>query len=430
MTDKEGWSKLQKEKYDKTQPGEINFLESINKTQDYMAMYYGEGHRAKETGTNKISWITSSVPHELLFAFDVLPFLPEFSGVMASFEGKSTVYQEAAENFGYDIEVCSVARTNLGELILGRSKEEGALPAPDFLVATRHMCQTHLSWWEIYARHFNIPLYINELPYFQQKRNEPLQKHHEKYFVEGMKGLVRFLEKQTGKKFDIDKYREIVKLSNRAHDQWSEILEYGKITPAPYSDWDLYVPLMAMGNWRGLQMTVDLLDHILSEIRYRVENKIPALPNERFRLFFNGNPSWYNFQFVPAILAKRGGIFVASNTNYLFKDFSNIGSGSFEDIAIGTVQNYINQGLETKIEDTIQICTEHKVNGAIFQDNRGCRAFAFGFYDVMQALEDRLDIPTLVYESNSADLRFWSDEEISGKIEAYLDLLEQNLENA
>ena len=425
MTEKKTWSGIQKEEYQRGKPGEVNFLQSINKTQDYMAQYYAEGYQSKEEGTKKICWVTSSVLHELLFAFDVLPFLPEFSGVMAAFERKSTVYQEAAESFGYDIELCSVARTNLGEIIKGRTKEEGALPEPDFLIATRHMCQTHFWWWEAYQRHYNVPLYFNELPYYCYEREDRLPKHHEQYFVEGMKGMVRFLEEQTGKKFDLDKYREIVKLSNRVHEQWSQVLEYGKVIPAPYSDWDLYVPLLGIGNWRGLQMTIDLFDGILEEIKFRVDNKIAALPNERFRLFFNGNPSWYNFQFVPAILAARGAIFVASHTSYLFKDFSNIGSGSFEDIGNGLAKNYINQCLSTKIKDTIRVCQEHKVNGAIFQDNRGCRAFVFGFYDVMKALEDEFDLPCLLYESNSADLRFWSDEEIRGKIDAYLDLLEE-----
>jgi benzoyl-CoA reductase/2-hydroxyglutaryl-CoA dehydratase subunit BcrC/BadD/HgdB len=426
MTEKKEWSGIQEDKYRKAKAGEIHFLESINKTQEYMAQYYAEGFEAKETGSQKVCWVTSSVPLELLFAFDVLPFLPEFSGVMAAFERKSTEYQVAAENFGYDMELCSVARTNLGELIKGRTKEEGALPEPDFLIATRHMCQTHLWWWETYQRHFNIPLYFNELPFYSYDRAEEIPTHHQDYFVEGMKGMVRFLEEQTGKKFDIDKYREVVQCSNRVHEQWSQILEYGKVIPAPYSDWDLYVPLLGIGNWRGLQMAIDLFDGILDEITFRVENKVAALPNERFRLFFNGNPSWYNFQFVPAILAARGAIFVASHTNYLFKDFSNIGSGSFEEIANGVAKNYINQCLSTKIGDTIEVCQEHKVDGAIFQDNRGCRAFAFGFYDVIRALKDELDLPCVLYESNSADLRFWSDEQIRGKLDTFLDLLEEN----
>lgn len=426
MSETKSWSGIQKSEYDRGKPGEINFLQSINKTQECMAQYYSWGHQAREAGEKRIAWITSSVPHEILFAFDLLPFLPEFSGVMASFERKSTDYQVAAENFGYDIEVCSVARTNLGELIKGRTKEEGALPEPNFLIATRHMCQTHLWWWEAYQRYFKIPLYMNELPFYSYKREEQIPEHHEKYFAAGMKGLIRFLEEHTGKKFDIDKYREVVKRSNRVHEQWCRILEYGKVTPTPYSDWDLYVPLLGIGNWRGLEMTIDLFDGILDEIKFRVENKIAALPNERFRLFFNGNPSWYNFQFVPAILAARGAIFVASNTNYLFKDFSNIGTGSFGEIANGPSKNYINQCVTTKIEDSLRICREHKVDGAILQDNRGCRAFVFGFYDVINAIQDELGLPCLLYESNSADLRFWSDEEIRGKIDAYLDLLEAN----
>ena len=112
MTEKKEWSGIQEDKYRKAKAGEIRFLESINKTQEYMAQYYAEGFEAKETGSQKVCWVTSSVPLELLFAFDVLPFLPEFSGVMAAFERKNTEYQVAAENFGYDMELCSVAPTS------------------------------------------------------------------------------------------------------------------------------------------------------------------------------------------------------------------------------------------------------------------------------------------------------------------------------
>jgi benzoyl-CoA reductase/2-hydroxyglutaryl-CoA dehydratase subunit BcrC/BadD/HgdB len=117
---------------------------------------------------------------------------------------------------------------------------------------------------------------------------------------------------------------------------------------------------------------------------------------------------------------------VASQNNYLVRSFSNIGDGTggFEEVAHRQAHNYLNYSLPNKIEDCIRICKEHKCNGAIFQDNRGCREFVFGFYDIMRALEDKLGIPCLCYESNSADMRFWSDEEVRSKVDAFLDLLE------
>jgi benzoyl-CoA reductase/2-hydroxyglutaryl-CoA dehydratase subunit BcrC/BadD/HgdB len=93
------------------------------------------------------------------------------------------------------------------------------------------------------------------------------------------------------------------------------------------------------------------------------------------------------------------------------------------------VRNYLNIGIRQKIEYDKRLCREYKVDGAIFQDNRGCRPFAFGFYDVIDALEKE-GLPCLLYESNSADLRFWSDDEISSKLETFLEVLGQRRKNA
>jgi len=425
-TEAEKWDKIQKDEYDRGEKGEINFLKNIGLTQVYMNKYYEEAYQKQAEGTGHIAWVTSSVPFEIIFAFEnVYPFLPEFSGVQACFDRISTQYQVAAERHGYDIELCSVFRTHLGELISKRTKEEGAIPHPDFLIITRHMCHCMGPAWDAYQRYFNVPVHRQELPYFPGPEvDTPLADHHKEYFAESLRGLVKFLEKQTGQKFDEDRYKEVVKLSNRAYDLWLKILEYGKTIPTPYSDWDLYAPLLAIGNWRGTQMAVDVFEEVAKEVEDRVKNKIGALPNEKFRLFFNGNPSWYNFQFVPAILARKGAIFVCSETNYLHTDWSHAGSGDFEEMAQNFAQNYLNMGIKQKIERDKKLCRDYKVDGAIFQDNRGCRPFVFGFYDVIDALEKE-GIPCLLYESNSADLRFWSDDEIRSKLATFLEILEQ-----
>lgn len=425
MVGKKEWSAVQEDDYATKKAGEIKFLKSIDKTQEYFVQYYEEGWRAKEEGTKKICWVGHSFPIEILFAFDVMPFFPEFSGVMACFERKSTPFQMAAEAHGYDIELCSVARTHFGELIKKRTKEEGAMPQADFLCATRSECMSLIWWWDAYKRQYNLPLHCTEVPQYQWNLGEKIPQHHVDYFATQMKGLIRFLEEQTGTKFDQDKYREIVKLSNRTHELWAQILDYGQTIPSPYSSWDLFTPLMAISNWRGLQMAVDLFEHILKEVKFRVDNKIAALPDERFRLFFNGNPSWYNFQYVPALLAKRGAIFVCDHTNHIFEYLSDIGSGSFEELAQCLPRAYVNGGLISKTQDSLRLCREYKVDGSVMQDNRGCRQFAFGFYEIIEALEKELGIPSLVYESNSADMRFWSDEEIRSKLDAFLDILEQ-----
>jgi len=420
------WAEIQKEEYEKGEPRKINFLKTIGLTQSYMQKYYEEAYQKQAEGTAHIAWVTSSVPFEVIFAFEnVYPFLPEYSGVQAAFAKTSTKYQLAAERHGYDIELCSVFRTHLGENILNRTKEEGAIPRPDFLIVTRHMCHCMGPAWDAYQRRFNIPIHRQELPYFPgPELDTPLADHHKKYYAESLRSLVKFLEEQTGQKFDKDRYKEVVKLSNRVRNIWIKILEYGKKVPCPYSDWDLYVPLLAIGNWRGTQMAVDLFEEVIKEVEYRAKNNIGALPNEKFRLFFNGNPSWYNFQFLPAILAAKGAIFVCSETNYLFTDWTNAGSGDFEEMADNFVRNYLNMGIKQKIEYDRRLCKEYQVDGAIFQDNRGCRPFVFGFYDVIDTLEKE-GIPCLLYESNSADLRFWSDEEIRSKLTTFIEILEQ-----
>jgi len=407
----------------------INYLkESKTIADDYIARYYTEAHEAKKKGA-KVCWHTCAIHNALLHSFDIYTFMPEISAALTGFDNTCVPYQVAAEKQGYSQDICSYARQNIGEIFTGRTAEQGAMPAPDFLVTTGGVCTTYITWWQALQRHYKVPLFIFNSPYLDNMKDlykDKIKDHHIKQYVARCEDFVHFLEEQTGKKFDPDKYKECIKFENQARELWIKILDYAKRVPSPVNDWDLFGPLIMILWFSGTKLPVDAYKVVLNELEERVKNHITAIPNERHRLLFISNPPWYKFETLPAWLAEVDALFVGSFFNESWAEFTNVGTGSFEEVANANIRVWVNCGPEPRINWAKKLIKDYKCDGLVTMDNRACKVISYGMYDIKNALEKDLGIPGLCFESNMCDPRYWSDDQIRSQFEDFVELLEED----
>jgi len=142
-------------------------IAAFKKMKSLMATHY---LTAKNAGFNEqpIAWVTSGAPVEFLHAAGVVAVYPENHAAMASAEKMGVELQEAAEGLGYSPDICSYARTDIGQMTTGGGPIMG-LPRPDFLLACNNICTTTVKWFEVAGRYFDVPVFVLDTPFVHEE---------------------------------------------------------------------------------------------------------------------------------------------------------------------------------------------------------------------------------------------------------------------
>ncbi len=137
--------------------------------------------------------------------------------------------------------------------------------------------------------------------------------HLYEYAGKQYQGLVRFLEEQTGKKIDRDRLREISDRSREVGKLRREINEYRKAIPTPMGAADGYTAMFPGTYMPGTKVADDFYVKLREEVKYRLDNKIAIVPEEKFRLAWSGIPFWFNMGLLN-YFEDYGGVVVIDTT--------------------------------------------------------------------------------------------------------------------
>ena len=195
---------------------DVTEFKAFSKMKEIMTNYYIE---AKTAEGKPIAWLTSGAPVEFLFAMDVIPIYPENYAAMCAANHQSVELMEAAEAVGFSQDICAYARTDFGA-DMTQGGPVGGLPAPNFLLCSTNICKTVVKWYEVVARKYNVPLFIVDTPFL----HDGLTKNLIRYTVTQFKDLEGFLEGFLDRRFDHDRFEEVLLLSQNAALYWKKML--------------------------------------------------------------------------------------------------------------------------------------------------------------------------------------------------------------
>jgi benzoyl-CoA reductase/2-hydroxyglutaryl-CoA dehydratase subunit BcrC/BadD/HgdB len=92
-------------------------------------------------------------------------------------------------------------------------------------------------------------------------------------------------------------------------------------------------------------------------------------------------------------------------------------------MAADYIGGYINHGLDFREKELLAMVRDYHLDGLVMHSNRSCRAYSFGQYELARSLEEKHGIPTLMLEADQSDTRSWSDEQVSTRIEAFMEVV-------
>ena len=251
--------------------------------------YWESLFHAKEEG-KKVVWYNGTYIPPFFHAHDLAWVHGEaWSAYLAAKHGEMPA-QKAGEQRGYDRELCSYARTHIGQVLidLGKLKDGtlgvapdderavtmAKLPPPDMIINAYPYCSSGQQWDDITYRLFgkkvpmftvSIPLLWGGRPDAGYLRGEEWEQRS-RYVADQLIAMTRFLEEHTGRKYDFDRLSEVMGYVKKAAELRLEAMDLCTATPSPASFFDWIVSIAPVNFLPGDQNLVTYFEGVKAEI--------------------------------------------------------------------------------------------------------------------------------------------------------------------
>ncbi|NQT80630.1 MAG: 2-hydroxyacyl-CoA dehydratase [Candidatus Aminicenantes bacterium] len=391
-----------------------------------MADYFYELNDAAKEGSPKIAWCSSVGPAELLLSLGFLIHYPENHGAVLGSSRTANDYIPVANAVGYSPDICSYLTSDVGAFIkketpLSRAYEgiEG-IAKPDVLVYNTNQCRDVQDWFNWYSRELGVPA-IGISTY---RNIGKITDSHLQGIVQQTKDLIPPLEKISGNKFDIDKFRSVLSLSKDCTLMWKKVLEANAAIPVPISFFDATIHMGPAVVLRGSPQAVEYYKVLLKELEEKIAKKDGAVEGEKFRIYWEGMPIWGKLRNLAEFFIGFKTAVVASTycNSWIFDSFDP--EDPFMSMARAYTEIFIVRDENFKEKYIEEMVRKYKLDGILFHDAKTCPNNSNNRYGMPERLEKKLNIPSLTINGDLNDLRCYSEEQAKTNIEAFIEQLE------
>lgn len=285
------------------------------------------GLREQVAAGAPLAIVNANAPQEILRAMDIPFVVNQWWASIVAAKQQSGRYFRLLRDHGYPADVEAYSAQGLAAAF-DRDDENapwGGLPRPDFLAAVsgtdatarifRHWAGETGADLFLYQRSFDSRWDIDAnwwetLPTDWDQHLEPERLD----LLEGeLRAQVARLEAATGRRFDPDRFAEVMDLVNEQEDWYRRTRDLIAAThPAPVSIVDT-MPATMVPQWhRGSVWARDAAKALYEEVAARVAAGDAACPNERVRLMWVGRGLWSDMGFYQRWEESHGAVFVCS----------------------------------------------------------------------------------------------------------------------
>ncbi|MFC2059337.1 2-hydroxyacyl-CoA dehydratase subunit D [Chloroflexota bacterium] len=411
----------------------VNRLETTKIVHDMVETYYASLEQAREEG-KRIAWVVGQMPYEMFVAMDI-PFVQweNYAARCAARKGERQ-FKATSEAYGFTPETCSYSRIGDGCALLGDA-DPATVERPDLLMAkadfitTGNPCPTMGYWFEAQRRIFKRPSFCLDIPVAYNPYDKVEYERIVKYIENQLVDYTKFLEEMTGRRFDMDRLKEIMKVIKKSAELRQEVMEMTKSVPAPMSFFDSLITLAPINILRGVPGAIEYFEKLKAEVKDRVDRGIGVIPNERHRLWWDHIGIWYKVGALSKKFASYGAvtligyythIILYHEPEYIDPDnpFRSIAEALFLRMTLR------NASMRNKVEEIVDAVHEFKLDGLIMHSSRTCRPMDYGQADVIDAVRERTGVPGLLLETDHCDPGYYDEAYVNNSLETFFELLD------
>ena len=393
-----------------------------------MGDYIKKTKKADASPDQLVASFTAGFPVEFLLAFDVWPAFPESSACTAGMCEITQPLIEHAESMGFSRDLCAYMKTSVGAFDKGYPYDFGGSPVADFYLGTNGVCDTHAKWFENEARKHGRPYFAMDVPCVVSGSDEARWKIDSDYIVDQLHDLITFLEEQTGKQFDEQKFMDVIRKSQECNRLYLEFFEYRKRMPAAEYFVFMRVFMFAVFAQWDQDAALRYYRKVLDKVKRRYAKAPEKIGKpEKYRLMWEGITLWYAADFYKE-LEKKGAHIVyelyTESSAFRKKKTANVDE-TLRQMAIEfTSATYILEQ-DRRIPFIEEKIKEYNIDGLILHANMSCRPSAAGLQDVKTAIEKSMNIPVLILTCDMIDPRAFSEGQIRTRTDAFIEMMEE-----
>lgn len=395
------------------------------KTAKLMKEIMGNYFLGMKDTNKKYAWCTSVGPAELLRSFGFEIHFPENHGALLGATRTAGDLIPESAKLGYATDICSYLTADIGSYLKKQTpmQEHYGLegpPNPSIIVYNTNQCREVQDWFTYFGKEIGCPTFgINPPRHIDEVTPEEIADVAAQF-----KALIPLCEQVSGTKFDIDKFRETLRLSKEATDLWKDVLWTAKATPAPISFFDATIHMGPIVVLRGTETAKNYYTELLKELTANLKEGIGFLEKEKCRIYWDGMPIWGKLRSLSDLFIQNNAAVVASTycNSWVFDSFDP--KNPFESSAKAYTEIFINRSESAKEKILARLVEDFRIDGMIFHDAKTCANNSNNRFGMPQRITEKLGIPTLVIEADLCDLRFYSEGQSITKIETYLEQIE------
>lgn len=378
---------------------------------------------------------------EILMAFDYPIVFPEVTALQTAVRGTSEDYLRAAEDYGFSPDVCGYVKADVAMFLRGGEHPMGRIPQASLGIAT-NACNTYFKWAEAWERLHKAEIVTVDVPgeradRCQSHRGDRQYAFELDYVVGQVRELIDVCERQTGKKFDIDRFRQHLRNTNVMNEYYGKVLELNTRTPAVFNVVTDGLAYLGMVNcFRGTEAGATYFKELYEEMDLRSRNGIGALTRvngkdvqleQRFRLGFRGVPCYPIIRGFNEMFSDWGGIFVASTYLTLASGGMSVRheydlDRPIESYAEGILRQIreVQTGVLYDMPDVETRRSRFHLDGVVYHGIKSCRTTTACLAD-RRFHSGEAGLPTLVLESDLIDPRAVSKAQMKNRVDAFFE---------
>ena len=381
---------------------------------------YSDAAEAKARG-ELVGWCSSNFPVEIPETLGLAVVYPENQAAGIAARGAGARMCEVSEADGYSNDICAYARISLAYAKIKDAPEQN-MPQPDFLLCCDNICNCMIKWYENLSRELNIPMIMIDVPF---NPDYDVSDAELEYVKAQFWAAIHQLEELTGKKWDDEKYKEVMEISGRTSRAWLAATAIARYSPSPFNGFDLLNHMAVMVTARGKKEAAEAMEQLLKEYEENhVKGESTFRAEEKYRIMFEGIACWPWLRVTSTGLKSRGINMVttiyADAFGFIYKDFDDMCR------AYCKVPNAIN--LEHARDKRVKLCRDNSVEGLLVHTNRSCKLWSGFMYEMSRQIGEQCSIPVVSFDGDQADPRNFSEAQYDTRVQGLTEIMQANKE--
>ena len=347
-------------------------------------------------------WGNIFAPCELMQCFGLRTLSIECLSCYMSGYHLEDYFIDYAQNIGIAPTLCSYHKTFVGGV------ESKVVQKPEYAVTTSLSCDGNLNTFRYLEKKAKVPFTFLDVPYADDADSIS-------YLADQLRQLAKTLEERTGRKFQEEQLKEILRTENETRAELMKFFDYQKTNYYPGELISHLYMMMGMHLLIGTREFLDLIRFMNEEIQ-----KAPLFEGKRI-LWIHLMP-FYQESLKKYFNSSKKYQIIASDIILDFMEELDA-EHPFEALARKIIKNLYNGSYAYKAKMIGQLADHLKPDAVIHFCHWGCKQASGGSVLLKEKMQE-MNIPMLILDGDGIDKRNSHDGQIKTRLEAFLELIE------